>query len=149
MITMETKLVSPQIRAITLGLIRDQSRLFVFQDYDSLKQDYYYRALGGGIEFGETSETALRREFREEINAEIKNLQYLGCLENLFTLEGKPGHEIIQVYQCDFVDPKFYTLEPFKFKDGSSTVTACWVEINQFISKQLRLVPETFLNYLK
>ena len=47
----------------------------------------------------------------EEIQAEITNIRYLACLENIFTYQGKPGHEIIQLYECDFVHPKFYQQE--------------------------------------
>ena len=55
---------------------------------------------GGTIEFGERSEqTAIRelREEREEIGAEIKSLRLLGTLENIFTLDGNTGHEIVMV----------------------------------------------------
>jgi len=34
-----------RIRAITLGLIRDESRIFVAQGYDPVKQQTFYRAL--------------------------------------------------------------------------------------------------------
>ena len=56
---------SRQIETKVFGLIRDEKRLLVFEGYDTVKQDKYYRALGGSIEFGETSRAALEREFQE------------------------------------------------------------------------------------
>ena len=54
-----------EIRVIVLGLIQDGDRLFVSEGYDPVKQQTFYRALGGGVDFGETSHAALQREFHE------------------------------------------------------------------------------------
>jgi 8-oxo-dGTP pyrophosphatase MutT (NUDIX family) len=98
----------PKIRPIVLCLFRRDDRILVFRGYDSVKQEYFYRPLGGGIEFGETGRDAIIREIREELGAEIENVIYLGALENLFTLEGEPGHEIVLVYDATFVDGSIY-----------------------------------------
>lgn len=139
---------SNQIRVLALGLIRDGDRIFISEGYDPVKQQTFYRVLGGGVDFGETSYDALQREFQEEIKAELTNIKYLGCLENLFTFNGKPGHEIIQLYQCDFVEPKFYQLEQLVFAEGERKKSALWIDINRFTSGELRLVPEQFFDYL-
>lgn len=137
------------IRLIALGLIRDRNnRTFVSEGYDSVKNDNFYRAMGGGVEFGETSKVALRREFQEEIQAEITNIRYLACLENIFTFQGKPGHEIIQLYECDFVHPKFYQQEKITFNEGERQKTALWMDIKILKSGKFRLVPEQFLDFL-
>jgi 8-oxo-dGTP pyrophosphatase MutT (NUDIX family) len=39
----------------------------VAHGHDSVKSEDFYRPLGGGIEFGELSEAALRREIKEEL----------------------------------------------------------------------------------
>ena len=137
-----------KIRVLALGLIRDGGRIFISIGYDPAKQQTFYRAMGGGVDFGETSTDALQREFQEEIQAELRNIRYLGCLENLFNFNGKQGHEILQVYQCDFVDPKFYELEQLVFAEGERKKTALWVEISRFTSGELKLVPEQFLDYV-
>ncbi|MGB6294687.1 MAG: NUDIX hydrolase, partial [Rivularia sp. (in: cyanobacteria)] len=115
---------------------------------DPVKKDKFYRAMGGGVEFGETSKQALQREFQEEIQAEITNIRYLACLENIFTFQGKPGHEIIQLYQCDFVHPKFYQQQTIPFNEGERQKTALWVDIETLKSGSVRLVPEGFVEYL-
>lgn len=137
-----------EIRVLALGLVRDGDRVFISEGYDPVKQQTFYRAMGGGIDFGETSHNALQREFQEEIQAELANIRYLGCLENLFVFNGRQGHEILFVYQCDFVDPKFYQLEQLVFAEGKREKTALWVEISRFKSGELKLVPEQFFAYL-
>ncbi|MBW4669667.1 MAG: NUDIX hydrolase [Cyanomargarita calcarea GSE-NOS-MK-12-04C] len=138
-----------KIRVKVFGLIREKNRLFVSENYDSVKAEKFYRALGGSIEFGENSQTALQREFQEEVQADLTNIRYLGCLENVFTYNGKQGHEIVQVYECDFVDSKFYQLEKLAFFEAdNSPGTAVWIDISRFKSGELRLVPENFIDYL-
>ncbi|MEA5514935.1 NUDIX hydrolase [Nodularia sp. UHCC 0506] len=138
-----------KIRVLALGLIQDSGRIFVSEGYDSLKKETYYRALGGGVDFGETSEAALKREFQEEIQADLTNITYIGCIESIFICNGKQGHEIIQLYQCDFVDAKFYQLESLIFSESKNHQhKALWVDISDFKSGKLRLVPEDFFAYL-
>ncbi|MDF5734360.1 MULTISPECIES: NUDIX hydrolase [unclassified Nostoc] len=138
-----------EIRVIALGLIRDGERIFVSEGYDPVKQETFYRALGGGVEFGETSHAALEREFQEEIQADLTNIKYLGCIENLFTFNGRQGHEIIQLYQCDFADSKFYQLESLVFSESPNHKhRALWIDISRFKSGELKLVPEVFFDYL-
>jgi 8-oxo-dGTP pyrophosphatase MutT (NUDIX family) len=140
-----------KIRAIVLGLIRQGDRLLVAEGYDPVKRSIFYRALGGGIEFGETSLNALHREFMEEIQAELTNIQYLGCLENLFVYNGRQKHELVQLYRCDLVEPALYQQAQIPFRDGDrgeASGTAYWIAIDRFKSGELRLVPETCLNYL-
>lgn len=138
-----------KIRVLALGIILNKNRIFVSQSYDSHKQENFYRALGGGVEFGETSYQALQREFQEEIQAELTNIKYLGCLESIFTCNGQPGHEILQIYQADFVDPNFYQLEQVIFYEKDRQETAVWVEMERFQLGELKLVPEGFLDLVK
>ena len=138
-----------KIRVIVLALIRSGDRIFVSEGYDPVKQETFYRALGGGLEFGERSIDALQREFQEEIKAELTNIKYLACLENIFVFNGKKGHELIQLYQCDFADRKFYQLESLAFADAGleCEFTALWMPVDRFLSGELRLVPDNFINY--
>lgn len=137
-----------QIRFLALGLVRQGDRVFLSEGYDPVKQEHFYRALGGGIDFGETSLAALKREFQEELSAELTNIKYLGCIESIFVFKDRPGHEVIQLYQCDFADPKFYQLERLTFNEGERQKTALWVDVDRFRSGELRIVPDPFIQYL-
>lgn len=137
-----------QIRVKVLGWIQDGDRVFVAEAYDE-KQLPYYRSLGGSLEFGESSLDALKREFWEELQAELTQIEYLECIENLFTLDGQPRHEIIQLYRCAFADPQFYEMAHIPYFENNQTGIAKWIEGDRFLSDTLRLVPEACLKYCR
>jgi 8-oxo-dGTP pyrophosphatase MutT (NUDIX family) len=55
-----------EIRVLALGLITQGDRTFISEGYDPIKQQTFYRAMGGGVDFGETSLEALQREFKKK-----------------------------------------------------------------------------------
>jgi ADP-ribose pyrophosphatase YjhB (NUDIX family) len=98
----------PSIRAIALAVPRRGDDLLVFEAYDASKDQTFYRPLGGGIDFGETAEAALRRELREEFAAELIDVRQLGVLENIFRGSGGAGHEIAFIFDCRLANPTLY-----------------------------------------
>ncbi|MEO7420892.1 MAG: NUDIX domain-containing protein [Ornithinibacter sp.] len=58
----------------------------------------YHRLIGGRLESGETHEEAIRREVREELGAHIRDLAFLEVVENIFDINGVPGHEVVFVH---------------------------------------------------
>lgn len=98
----------PAIRPIALAVPRRGADLLVFEGYDPAGDETFYRPLGGGIEFGETAEDAVRRELREELGAELVDVRPIGVLENLFHAFGRPGHEIVFLFDCRLADRSAY-----------------------------------------
>lgn len=84
-----------------MGLPLRAGHVLVSEGFDATKNERFHRAIGGGIEFGETAEQALRREFDEELGLTLGHVRLLGVVENLFQFEGRPGHEIVHVFAVD------------------------------------------------
>jgi 8-oxo-dGTP pyrophosphatase MutT (NUDIX family) len=98
----------PKIRPLAICIFQHNGKILVSEEHDPVKGETFYRPLGGGIEFGEQSTDAIHRELMEEIGARVKDLVYLGTLENIFTFNGQPGHEIVQVYDGSLVESGLY-----------------------------------------
>lgn len=138
------------IRPLVICVFQKGDNILVAEGYDPLKEDHFYRPIGGGIEFGENSEEALIREMREELGTEITDLTYLGTLENIFTFNGKRGHEIVRVYDASFVDDSFNTNDSFEgIEDNGETFNVMRIPIQTFQTGELRLVPENLLDLLE
>ena len=140
------------IRATALGcFLRNGSELLVMHGYDAVKVETFYRFLGGGIEFGETGDAALRREIREELQQEIRIVRHLGYFENIFVYAGKPHHEIIQVFLAEFIDHAVYRREKFEVTEnyeGQTNPIASWVPVSDFRSGRKILYPAGVLEAL-
>ena len=89
----------PSIRNLALGLALRESHVLASHGADPATGRRFYRALGGGIEFGESAEAAVRREFLEELGVELEQVQLVGVLENFFEWDSHPGHEIVHVFE--------------------------------------------------
>jgi ADP-ribose pyrophosphatase YjhB (NUDIX family) len=88
--------------------------------------------LGGGIEFGEPMRAALAREFKEEIGAEITIGRQLGAQESLFIFEGKQGHEIVFMFEAEFIDKSFYDMDEIPMIESVfSGQYATWADIGE------------------
>jgi 8-oxo-dGTP pyrophosphatase MutT (NUDIX family) len=118
------------IRPIALGVIWRGDALLVFEGRDELKDEVYYRPLGGGIEFGEASHDTLKREFVEELAADVTVGERIGVLENVYTWRGRQGHEIAFMFAAEFSDPGLYSREEFKILDDPAI--ARWVDFADF-----------------
>lgn len=142
-------MTSEKIRPIVIGIFRKGDVILVFEGYDPIKEETFYRPLGGGIDFGEHSRQTLIREIHEELGAEITEVRYLGALENVFTYNGQPGHEIIFVYEAAFVDPAFYELpELTGYEDDDSPFRAIWKPLEIFRRGEAPLYPKGLLGLL-
>ena len=137
-----------KIRPLALCVFRHQNKILVSEGFDPTKNQTFYRPLGGGIEFGERSVEAARREIKEELNAEVTDLKYLGTLENIFVFDGNPGHEIVQIYDGKFVNAEFYEkTEFFGYEEGDGKFKVLWKNLGEFNSK-IPLYPDGLLELL-
>ncbi len=139
-----------KVRPLALCVIRDGERILVQEGYDPAKEQTFYRALGGGIEFGERSQHAAAREIREELGAEVTDLEFLATIESVFVFDGLPGHEIALVYCGRFADPAL-NAQPILTgaEEDGTPITAVWKRLDTFgADTSPPLYPEGLLELL-
>ena len=139
-----------QIRPIALCVFHNRDRILVFKGYDKAKDETFYRPLGGGIEFGESSEDAVRRELKEEINVEVGSLKYLGALENIFTFNGNSYHEIAMIYDGALIDSGLYDQAVIAGREANGDeIRAIWKGLDEFELGKSILYPTGLLELLQ
>lgn len=139
----------PCIRPLALCIFHHHGKILVNQFYDAAGGQTLFRPIGGGIEFGERSIDAIAREVQEELGLSISDVRLIGTLESIFIYAGKPGHEIVQIYDARFDDVTVYE-KPWLDgceSDGAS-FKAVWHNSSSF-SATSRLVPEGLYDLLK
>jgi len=88
-----------------------------------------FRIPGGHVEFGEKAFEAVQREIMEEMGVEAENYQPLPVIENVYTYNGEPGHEVIFSYTAEFKDKSLYQKESFEvFEDNGHPFTLFWLD---------------------
>ena len=138
-----------RIRPLALCVFRrEDGSILVAPGDDHVKNQRFYRPLGGGIEFGERAEDAARREIREELGAEVDGLRFLGAVENLFTFLGEPGHELIWLYEGRFADPALYARDRLEGREGGEPFAVEWVPLSHFVEGRWPLYPDGLLELL-
>ena len=132
-----------RIRVLAIGLVLHEDHVLVAEGFDSVKDQTFYRALGGEVEFGEAASSAVVRELREELDRETVVRELLGVIENRFTLEGAPGHEIVFEYLVAFAPGAAPPdLEPLAAHEGEATFTARWLSLPELLAGAHRVYPE-------
>lgn len=138
-----------QVRPLALCVFRRNDEILVTEYLDAATGERYYRPLGGGIEFGEHGQDAVKREIREEIGAQVASLSYLGAVENTLTRAGTPGHEIVMIYEGTLGDKALYQASAIEAKEDDDTVfRAVWKPLDEFASGQSPLYPDGLLDLL-
>ena len=87
-------MLDSRIRPLALAYVKNQhGQILLHKFFDPVKNETFYRPLGGGIEFQESGKIAVEREILEEIDKKFKVTGLVATFENIFVYEGKPGHE--------------------------------------------------------
>jgi 8-oxo-dGTP pyrophosphatase MutT (NUDIX family) len=148
-------LTNQQPRVLCICILMKNNAILVAEGKDPVKHETFYRPIGGKLAFGEHGYQAVAREVKEEIGADVKNVQFLGTIENLFTYQGKPGHEIVLVYDGEFADETLYektVIEgvenlPEEPPEGGA-FKAVWKPIEYFQKRKARLYPEGLIEMI-
>ena len=140
-----------RVRPLAICVFRHNDHILVAEGYDSVKNEYFYRPLGGAIEFGEWSVETICRELMEEIQAEVdrESLKYLGTVENIFYFNGEPGHEIVLIYDGALKNPSLYEQVVISGQEGKrEEMRAIWKSLDEFGAEKSILYPTGLLEML-
>jgi len=126
------KITKPITVGVRLVLIKEDKVLLVKHTY----QDSWYLP-GGGVKKGETFEEAAKREFKEELGGELKEIKLFGVYNNFY--ENK-NDSIVVLLCTDFTFTgntdneieKFYFFQLDKLPDGVSPGTR--KRINEYLN---------------
>ena len=89
-------------------LINEKKQVLVADEF--IREKYYTKFPGGGLEFGEGTRDCLKREFMEEMNLKIEVTDHLYTTDFFQESAFRPGDQIISIYYL--VRP----LEPIKVR---------------------------------
>jgi 8-oxo-dGTP diphosphatase len=113
-----TKIYGNRLRVRVCGLCWDHDTLLLV-NHKSLTSSDFWAPPGGGVEYGESLENALKREFLEETGLQIDLLKFcFGCefiqdplhAVELFFLVKQVGGELLSGY-----DPELQVIRAVKF----------------------------------
>lgn len=132
-----------KIRPLALAIIqRPNGQILLHEGWDRVKKEKFYRPLGGGVEFGESARLTVARELQEEIGQAVDVGRELGVVENLFTFEGREGHEIIVVFEANLKDPLANSTDRFLIDEsGSNAGYAVWRSLQEMKDENAPLFP--------
>jgi 8-oxo-dGTP pyrophosphatase MutT (NUDIX family) len=128
---------------LALALIQNPKGQFLFhKGHDKVKGEYFYRPLGGGIEFSESGQIAVEREIMEELNQEVAVSGMTASFENIFTFEGYKGHEIIMLFSADFKNKSVYERQELDILESGVVIAkAVWRSIAEIKAEDAKLYP--------
>ena len=137
-----------RVRPIAISIIRNNDKILVYERQDDITGEKFYRLVGGCIEFGESSNIALKREFEEELSLDIKNTKLISIFESIFTFNSKEMHEIVFLYESKFADSSIYNKDIINGLEGDRAFNAIWILVDDFLKKKYKIYPEEIIDYL-
>jgi len=107
-----------EIKVKVLGLAWRGDQLLLVEVEDDQGSVKGFRPLGGSVEFGEARETALRREFEEELGCTVVLNGPWHSFENIYWHEGAQGHEYIYLANVHLGNEALYEQDQIAFVEA-------------------------------
>ena len=138
-----------QIRAVAIGWAWRGNEVLLVETVESDGNLRGYRPPGGGIEFGEHSAEALKREFLEELGADISIQGPPVILENQYWMNGAKGHEVIFTYPVTILSDHVFAQDSHAITEPDGTVDEVkWLHIDAVLKRDVALLPDGLINHL-
>ncbi len=132
-----------RIRTIAIAIIERGEQILCGPVYDDAGQIKGWRPLGGGVEFGETAEQALTREFTEETEQNLKDIERIAVLENHYAHEGEAGHEVVFVFSAKLENEVLYDADQLAFsEENGPELTAKWISVAKARAGRIAVFPD-------
>lgn len=128
------------IHVKAMCVISHNGKILATKGFDEIKNENFFRLIGGGVHYCELAEDAVARELQEELETELENITFREVVQNIFTYKGNPGHEITYLYSADLVRKDLYEKEEVAIADHPSTI-AVWVPIKDVLSGEAKVFP--------
>lgn len=142
--------LNQEIRARAVAVVRRDGRVLVERGYDRVAGSRFYRAIGGHIDFGERASRTVEREWKEEYGLTLDDVRPLGVVENMFTYEGRPGHEIVFAFEGRVVEAEVYQRDEYAGIDPDGRRhEAVWVSLADLRTDGIPLSPAGLLELLE
>ena len=106
-------------------LINEKKQVLVSDEF--IRGSYYTKFPGGGLEFGEGTRDCLKREFKEEMDLEVRVTDHLYTTDFFQMSAFNPEHQIISIYYfVEALEPIRVPLrlKPFDFDEQQLKVYA-------------------------
>jgi len=132
-----------------IGLALYKGHLLAAEIYNDDGEVKGIRPLGGHVEFGESREVALRREFLEELGTEIDIVGDWRMFENIYAHEDVRGHEYILCASIGLLDTSLYSQDRIVFSEDSGAESiARWFSVKQCKRGEIALFPDGLVDIL-
>ena len=116
------------------GILLGENKKVLVSD-ELIRGDYFTKFPGGGLEFGEGTRDCLKREFREEMDLEVRIGDHLYTTDFFQMSAFNPEHQIISIYYfAEALEPIKVPLRssPFDFDDEQMKVYEAKTETETF-----------------
>jgi ADP-ribose pyrophosphatase YjhB (NUDIX family) len=130
-----------RIRTVAVALLVRDGWVLAEEYAATPAHDRFLRLPGGGVEFGETADAAVRREVAEELDAVVEDARLVTVSENIFPGGRAPGHEIVFVFAVRSA-PLEALARDARLAVRDSDTTVGWYRIADLRSDGLPLYPD-------
>jgi len=130
------------IRPKVVCILRRGASILLIRATDPEDNQSFLTPPGGGVQFGESLEQAIRRELHEELGVDVSEFERLGMLENFFRFDGQDEHELVYVFAVDATATSLLERDEFEITESNGErLPARWYDEREIAASGLPVYP--------